>query len=205
MCHTAYYRWMAMCWSIMIINLYYTCVHLRLVNIFKRKLFGNVPPTPNQMQQSHAEHQNNMAPVSMASGKVKTFRLKWLRRQMVQVICHAYNQIEKEIKARHMRGSTAACTAKCHVIVTWEVLQAFLRIATIVVVSTPNVWQTINKLLTQDLELWAFRVFCNSTRGVNWSKFHLHIMFGSWVVISLLVSSECARCIAFCRSSSTHA
>ena len=71
--------------------------------------------------------------------------------QMVLVICHAYNQI-KEIKAGHMRGSTAVHMAICHVLVTWEVLQALLCIAMIIVVSTPNVWRTISKLVTQGLQ-----------------------------------------------------
>ena len=93
-----------------------------------------------------------MALVSMASGEVKTFRRKLLLRQRVRVICHAYNQIEKEMKAGCMSGSTAVGTAKCHVIITWEVLQAFLHIATIFAVSIPNVWRTINKLVTQGLQ-----------------------------------------------------
>ena len=40
------------------------------------------------------------------------FRGKRLRRQTVQVICHAYDHIEKEIKAGRMRGSAAVRTAK---------------------------------------------------------------------------------------------
>ena len=55
-------------------------------------------------------------------------------------VCHAYNQIEKEIKDGRMRGSTVVRISKCHVIITWEVLQAFLHIATIFAVSIPNVW-----------------------------------------------------------------
>ena len=88
----------------------------------------------------------------MASGKVRMFRGKWLRRETVRVICHAYNQTKKEIKAGSMSGFTVVRMAKCHVIITWEVLQAFLYIAMIFAVSIPNVWQTINMVVTQGLQ-----------------------------------------------------
>ena len=42
--------------------------------------------------------------------------------------------------------------AKCHVIVTWEVLQAFLCIATIFAVNIPNVWQVMDLLVTHGLQ-----------------------------------------------------
>ena len=56
------------------------------------------------------------------------------------MICYAYNQIDKAIKAGRMRGFTAVHMAKYHVIIIWEVLQAFLCIATIFAVGMPNVW-----------------------------------------------------------------
>ena len=40
------------------------------------------------------------------------FRGKRFRRQTIRVICHAYNQIEKETKVGRMRGSAAVRTAK---------------------------------------------------------------------------------------------
>ena len=65
---------------------------------------------------------------------------------------HAYNQNEKDIKYGRMRGSTVVRMSKCHVIITWEVLQAFLRIATMFAISIPNVWQMIDNLVTQGLQ-----------------------------------------------------
>ena len=67
-------------------------------------------------------------------------------------VCHAYNQIKKEIKDRRMRGSTVVCITECHVIITWEVLQALFRIVMIFAVSIPNVWRTIDNLVTQGLQ-----------------------------------------------------
>ena len=67
------------------------------------------------------------------------------------MIYHAYSLIEKEIKDGHMRGSSIVHVAKCHMIVTWEVLQAFLHIVMIFAVSIPNVWRTIDKLATHSV------------------------------------------------------
>ena len=101
----------------------------------------------------------------MALGKVKIFCGKRLLRQTGQVSSQTYNQIEKELKAGCMRGSTAVRTAKHHVIVTWEVLQVFLHIATILVVSIhePKVRRMIDKLVTQSLQPRASTAFCDST------------------------------------------
>ena len=52
-------------------------------------------------------------------------------------------------------------------------------------VSTPNVWGTIDKWVTQGLQPWALKVFCHTVRGVNWCKLHVYIMFGLQVVATL--------------------
>ena len=73
-------------------------------------------------------------------------------------VCHAYNQIEKEMKDGRMRGSTVIHMTKCHVIVTWEVLQAFLHIATIFAVThVVHVYLMHGKRSIS----WLFRVYCH--------------------------------------------
>ena len=53
------------------------------------------------------------------------------------------------------------------VIVTWEVLQAFMHIAMMFALSIANVWGSIDNLVTLVLQPRASRVFCNSSREVN--------------------------------------
>ena len=96
-----------------------------------------------------------------------------------------------------MRGSTVVCPTKCHVVVTWEVLQAFLRIATMFAVSIPNVWPTIDKLVTQGLQPWASRDFCDSMSEVDWYRFHLHIMYSSPVLSWYSVWDVCSSLAEF--------
>ena len=54
----------------------------------------------------------HLAPVSIVLYNEKMFRGKQLRNQMIPVICHAYSQIDKEIKVRHKRGYVTIHTAK---------------------------------------------------------------------------------------------
>ena len=53
------------------------------------------------------------------------------------------------------------------------------------VVSIPNVWGMIDQLVTQGLQPWASRAFCDSAKEVDWCKFHLHIMLGLQVIKTL--------------------
>ena len=54
-----------------------------------------------------------------------------------------------------------------------------------IAVNIPNVWGVIDKLVTQGLQPWACRIFCNSPREVDWCKFLLYITFGSRVIKTL--------------------
>ena len=49
-------------------------------------------------------------------------------------------------------------------------------------ISVPNVWGMINTLVTQDLQPQTSKACCNSVKETDWCMFHLHTMFGFWVI-----------------------
>ena len=77
--------------------------------------------------------------------------------------------------------------------VTWDSLTYSSSIIqqVIFVVSVPNVWGTIDKLVSQGLQPWASRALCDSVREVNGCEFHLHITFCLWVYPSSLSMWNC--------------
>ena len=64
-------------------------------------------------------------------------------------------------------------------------------------VSMPNVWGTIDKLVTESLQPWASRAFCASASEGNGWKVHLHIVFSSWVIRNLKESQVNMRVVLF--------
>ena len=59
-------------------------------------------------------------------------------------------------------------------LVTWD---SIMYSSNICVVSVHNISGTIDKLVSQDLQPWAFRAFIDLAREFIWCKFRLHIVW----------------------------